>query len=269
MNIQEREEIFLNRIKNNEAELNWTPIYSKIKNYIATFWVTTDALKLQFDQNMIRINVSANLQQKIADIYDASLLTPKLADLIASQAEIKLNPQPLPITSSLDAMIQNSLKIDKLINDKTKLVDTVGKHWCIANEMVGSNMALNYGWHIHNPKTFQIKSYVCDSKEINPQTNMPFTTVQPSAQAHDIHHTDYSQICCLVSNYCVVNDKEMSLQALLTDPVLSSLANHNGVLKVLRQPGVTKVDTIFSPVLIEQRLKAIQDYIDKAVSIFH
>jgi len=269
MNIQSRETDFLNRIKNNEAVVTWTPIYSKINSDIATFWVTTDALKLEINNTLVRINVSANLQQQIADLYDASLLTPKLADLRASQASIKLNPKTLPITSSMEAMIENSAKIDKYISDNTQLVDSVGKHWCIANEMVGSNMALNYGWHIHDPKTFGIKSYICDSKEINPQTSKPFTTVQPSAQAHDMYHTDYSQVCCLVSNYCLVNGKELALQDLLTLPVYNKLGNHDGPLKVLRQPGVKKLDALFSPVYYDEKMKAIQAYIDKTLSIFH
>jgi hypothetical protein len=63
-------------------------------------------------------------------------------------------------------------------------------------------------------------------------------------KGHNINHSDYSQNVVLVDNRVIVDGNSMSLSEVLTNPELAPLASHQGVLKVLRQPGVQRIDPI-------------------------
>lgn len=214
-------------------DVDWVPLRTSNGKHDATFYVSGDALKI----DNVRVNVSAQMQQQIADMLNCMLLTPKLVDLRFSQADVVLEPQPRQITSSTQAMIEQSEKIDNLLKGKDtkgKIISTVGKHWCIGNKLKGSKQAMNYGWHFKSKTgSFKgIKGYLCDSKMADTYV------IQPSALAHDKNHTDYSQICVLVKQDCLVDCNKMNLKDVLSDPELADLASHEGVVSVLRQPGV-------------------------------
>lgn len=247
IDFKQRETYILEAVKAGKVEYYWAPIVSYAGENEATFYVTTDALKIEG----VRVNVSATLQQQIADLLDAMLLTPKLADLRFHAAEQRLLPQPRPITNDTAVMIQQSAKIDKLIKSKAyaadKIIDTVGKHWCISNELksLPSKMAMNYGWHFAGGSTMQgIKGHPCDSKLIDPVSKIVYHTIQPSATAHDRNHSDYSQICILVKKDCIVNGQPARLDQILQDKNLAMLGSHEGPLAVLRQNGVPELDPL-------------------------
>ena len=105
----ERDAAILQRITDGTFDpIQWATINSSIKDHTGEFQVFTDALKI----DGVRINVSAELEQKIADILECSLLTPKLADMIWEQRQVTLTPSPQPIASSTQAMIDHSGRID-------------------------------------------------------------------------------------------------------------------------------------------------------------
>jgi hypothetical protein len=167
------------------------------------------------------------------------LLTPKIADLIYDKAAFRVGPQPRPITSSTEAMLSHSRKVDAALlsisnysAEQNPLVDTVGKYWCISNELRGTTTkALNYGWHFTGQSYQGIRGYRCDS-------GLPYSVIQPSATAHNYVHADYSQIHRTVAEVCRVDGEQKLLRDVLTDPALCYLVSHEGPLAVLRQPGV-------------------------------
>lgn len=255
--LDDREQYFRDQIIAGNFKAELIPIASEIPNHKAVFWVTSDALMIE----KVRINNTATLQQQIADMLGCSLLTPKLADLLHAQAEIVIGPQPMPISSSTSAMKTHSAKIDKIIKDspKNKLISTVGKHWCIGNELINKpNRAMNYGWHFSGSNYQGIKGYPCDSKLMDPKTKKPYHVIQPSAQAHDRKHADYSQICVLVSQECEVDGNRMKLSDVLTNAELAGLASHEGVVKILRQPGVNSINPIEYVLKIPPKEKAFE-----------
>lgn len=233
VDLSSRNKYILDSIKIKQYDVDWAPVRTSNGKHDATFYVSADALKVEG----VRVNVSAQMQQQIADMLDCLLLTPKLADLRFDQADIQLEPQPRLITSSTQAMIEQSEKIDNLLKGKDtkgKIISTVGKHWCIGNKLKGSKQSMNYGWHFKakTPSFKGIKGYSCDSK-------IPGVyVIQPSALAHDKSHTDYSQICVLVKQDCLIDCNKMNLKDVLSDPEYADLASHDGVVSVLRQPGV-------------------------------
>ena len=234
-NLAAREAYTLDAVKSGDYECSWTTVSWEEKGHTIEFDVQADALKIEG----VRVNVSARLSQQIADVTGAMLMTPKIADLCYHRAAFRIGPSPQPITSSTEAMLAHSKRVDAALAklagydaSANPLVDTVGKYWCISNELKGATTkALNYGWHFVGTTYQGIKGYRCDS-------GLPYNTIQPSATAHDYAHADYSQIHRTVSEVCRVDGEQKLLRDVLTDPALCYLVSHEGPLAVLRQPGV-------------------------------
>jgi hypothetical protein len=236
--IPEREAYILQKVKAGEYEVTWGTVTSTSGDHTATFTVMADALKVEG----VRVNVSARLEQQLADYLGCRLLTPKLADLIWVQRTTTLLPYPRPITSSTDAMLEHSKKIEAAIilqGGLKGLAGTVGKHWVLdKNLSTHPGRAENYGWHFVGNSFQGILGEVCVSQIKNPTTGSYYRLIQGRGWAHDISHVDYSQTCVLVSGECCVDGVQMPLDQLLADPVLAPLASHNGPLTFFRQPGV-------------------------------
>jgi hypothetical protein len=62
--------------------------------------------------------------------------------------------------------------------------------------------------------------------------------IQGQGWAHDPSHVDYSQNCFLVHRTCKMGGADRDLADLLVDPMIAPSLSHEGVLQVLRQPGV-------------------------------
>lgn len=237
----EREQAILDHVSGGNCTFTWTTITSDVDGHHAEFQVFNDALMIEG----VRINVSAETEQKLADYLNCSLLTPHLADLIWIQADCRLPPFPrgnIVGMGTTQAMIDHSAKIDAALAKLTAqptLISTVGKHWTVSNGLVAHpQRAENYGWHSAGPMTgIPMENAVT----ADPRTGHPLQLIQGRGWAHDMHHTDYSQVCVLVARACVVDGAQMDLWSLLQDPTLAPLANHDGVLKVLRQPGVPEL----------------------------
>ena len=234
-NVVEREKFILDQVMLGNFEAKWTEIPYTIGDKTIRLNVMEDALKI----SGVRVNVSATLEQKLADLFGASLLTPQVADLIYVLATKRADPAPMPISFSVASMTKHSSNVDsKLSGDG--LSSTVGKHWVLDKQLeTKPQAACNYGWHFTGPSFQGIKGFPCASK-INTYNSSPVRVIQPNATAHDAAHQDYSQICQLVSQTCWINDVEYCFSDVLADTNLSVLVSHQGPLKVLRQPGVTE-----------------------------
>lgn len=213
--------------------ISWVELKTSIPGHAATFLVTADALKI----GGVRINVSATLQQQIADGIGALLLTPKLLDQMWAQRAVTLLPSPQPIEATVKSMLAHSSRIDAALAKaggapKGGIVQTVGKQWVVSNALLAhSGKAENMGWHFPG-KTFDGKSW--SASPTLPGIRM----IQDPGWAHDASHVDYSQVCCLVNRWCVLDGARTDIATVLQDPTLSALASAEGPLKLLRQPGV-------------------------------
>lgn len=223
----------LERILAGEGDFTWAEIVSTHEEHEARFYVFEDALKL----DGVRINVSARTQQLIADHLDAMLLTPKVADLLFASRNVLIRPKPIApvrglIPSDEAGMRRHSEAIDKEIAGRTGIIQTVGKHWVLTNRLLGKKpgTAANLGWH------FEGATYEGIRGEVSP-TGIA-RVLQGIGTRHDMNHSDYSQTCVLMHQTCMLNDIEVSVEEVLSNPVLAPLASHEGVLKVLRQPGM-------------------------------
>jgi hypothetical protein len=254
----ERTTAILDAVANGQAHIAWANVDSSYEEHEATFLVFADALKLNIvdpstgEAKLVRINVSATSEQKIADMLDCMLLTPKLADLIWVNRKYTIGPSPQSITSSTQAMVDHSGRVDAALAKVCPtwdggLVCTQGKHWCIDEALAGQNYkALNYGWHFDDSdgdgKYQGIYGEVNASLFKSPNGTY-VRVIQGRGTAHDPEHEDYSQVCVLVHTVCKVDGKYMLLEDVLTNAELAPLASHQGTMTVMRQPGVEQVST--------------------------
>lgn len=238
--IVDREKYIFDRVLAGTFEAAWAEIEFKAIGKVAKFLVMEDALKI----DGVRVNVSATLQQKLADLFDASLMTAQIADLVYTLAPRRIDPAPMPISTSVASMLKHSSNVDarlKQLPTTEGLVSDPGKHWILDKKLEQlSGRSCNYGWHFMGPSYQGINGFPVASK-LNSIGNKTVKVIQPNATAHDALHSDYSQICQLVSQTCWIDGVESRFSELLTDPVLSALVSHQGPLKVIRQPGVAQV----------------------------
>lgn len=230
--------LVLNAIRSGNFSVRWGTVTSEYNGHTAEFAVFADALKI----DDVRISVSAEIEQQIADLLNCSLLTPKLADLLWFQRGGALLPMPRPITSMSAEMVDQSKKIDAEIvklGNPQGLVSTVGKHWVITQDVLQHpGRATNYGWHFPGTQF--------GGSAWEPCVTGKCRLIQGQGWFHDMRHLDYSQNCVLVSRSVIVDGREMDLHELLTSKELAPLASHSGAMTVLRQPGVAEAPALYT-----------------------
>lgn len=196
-----------------------------------TFYVSQDALKI----DGVRINASAILQQHIADLLGAYLLTPKLMDQMWAQRTLTCVPCTMPINSTSEGMIRHSACVDRQIVTPTNgIIQSVGKTWVLSNKL-STRIAENMGWHLEK----QISGVPFDPAPTLPGAHM----IQSPGTRHAPSHVDYSQICLFVAKDCVVAGQTTTFAEVAQDPLLASLVSHEGILLTLRQPGAPELVT--------------------------
>ncbi len=229
-----RDALISQRVASNNFEVVWAPVTSSAKGHTGVFQVMADGLKM----DGVRINVSATLEQQIADRLNCSLLTPKLSDLRWTQRGTLLPPMPQPIVMDTKSMVEQSAKIDQAVAAKggaRGIVATVGKDWVVSNQLPKHpGKGENYGWQ-YEGQSFQNQKW---ESAVTP----PLRVVQGQGWFHDPTHVDYSQVCVLVRRDCVVDGRAMDIRDVMTDPELAWLVSHDGRMSITRQPGVPEQD---------------------------
>lgn len=249
--IVDREKYIFDRVMAGTFEAKWVDLSYEMSGKKVKLQIMEDALKI----DGVRVNVSASLQQRLADVFDASLMTAQVADLVYVNAVRRIDPVPMQISTSVAAMMKHSSSVDaklKTLSISSGLVADPGKHWILDKKIESlPGRACNYGWHFSGSSYLGIKGFSVASK-FNVVNSKSVRVIQPNATAHDALHSDYSQVCQLVSQICWVDDVEKRFSDLLTDPIESVLVSHQGPLKLVRQPGVQVVQgsKVFFPIVV-------------------
>jgi hypothetical protein len=242
---QEREQAIRDLVCAGQAQYEWATITSTHGDHTAEFQVFADALKIEG----VRVCMSAETEQVIADMLGCSLLTAKLADLIWLQRQVTLKPFPHGNPKTMHdtaAMLKHSAKLDMALEIQGNpggLISTTGKHWILDNSIAdgrlidGAPVACNYGWPFEGPSFEGIGGEVLATQAKNDKGQF-LRLIQGRGTRHNMKHSDYSQICVLVFLDCTVDGQPAKLPDVLQDPELAPLASHQGVMKCLRQPGV-------------------------------
>lgn len=255
--IKDREKYIFDRVLAGTFEAKWADLVYTMNGKSVKLQVMEDALKI----DGVRVNVSATLQQRLADVFDASLMTAQVADLVYVNAARRVDPAPMQISTTVASMTKHSANVDarlKSLSVSSGLVADPGKHWILdkkVEQMPGR--ACNYGWHFTGSSYLGITGFPVASK-VNVLGTKPVKVIQPNATAHDAAHSDYSQICQLVSQVCWIDGIEKRFSELLIDPALAALINHQGPLKNVRQPGVpVESSRVMFPTVITGNLPVV------------
>ena len=233
--IADREKYIYDQVLIGNFDAEWTSVEYSSQGKTIRFNVMKDALKI----DGVRVNVSAELQQKLADIFNASLLTAHVADLMFVNAKHRIEPCPMTISSTVESMIKHNRMVDAKVGlNSDGLVASPGKHWILDKKLdMNPKKSCNYGWHFIGTNYKGIKGYPAASK-INNVNGSIISVIQPNACAHDMKHTDYSQICQLVSQDCWIDGTLHKFSNVIKDPVNCYLATSGGTISNVRQPGV-------------------------------
>ena len=209
---KEREELIVRAVMRGAYDPpEWRTITSNYKGRRGQIQVSSDALTILG----VRVDVTAEGAQRIADALGTILPTPRILQLVWEQADVRLEPcnsTPDATMASTARMIQHSECVDQRIAGRKGMVANEGKHWVLSNRIAGKeNLAANYGWFVKGRR--------------------PIQTV---GTRHDTAHTDYSQIVRLVKPLMKVDGREMDIRQVGRSPELWGLASDEGPLFVWR-----------------------------------
>lgn len=252
-------------VQNGRARFEWAEVESRVGDDRLYISVMRDAIR--FDNvpamswhrdpigsvvfNGVRVPATAAEMQKIADMLFCMLPTPKILDLVWSQATLKFDPV-INLGPNTIVATQNINNVHEAIEKKITaaggypahgIVASVGKYWVLSNKLssksgkYGASTSCNYGWH--------------SSGGAYQAVTAGMKVWQGEGTAHNDQHVDPSQVIRLIYRMgrLVHSDgstERVDLHNIAADPVLSSAINHSGVLKTLRQPSVPE------PKIVEQ-----------------
>jgi hypothetical protein len=197
----------------------------------------------------VRVSVNQTDLQHIADYYNGYVLTSKIAEEINKQADVRINPQNQPWyndTPNSMGRLYRVFDYDKIVteaigNKSGKLYTNEGKDWVLdprlfqygKNDKTGldwKDTAINHGWYQ------------------NDGSQGGGNPIQNLGAAHDIRHTDYSQLARIVFNEVEISTdggqhySKTTFSNVLMDPKLYKLVSYTR-LKEDRHPGVERILT--------------------------
>ncbi|MBI2899462.1 MAG: hypothetical protein HYY17_04715 [Planctomycetes bacterium] len=186
-----------------------------------TYSVMPDYLSIGTDGDFVRIPMNPRTGQKIADLFECSMITRKMVNDVWTQATVKL--APIPMTPGPE-MLSNAYfgahqqKIEAARAGKPLGALTAGqkKDVVISNALLAKpNSVAIYGWHQLN--------------------GVP---IQPLSTVHEWTYADYSHGVRLVKRTAVVDGQPMLVTDVLKSPSLHKLLSDEGVMTSPRIPGV-------------------------------
>lgn len=186
------------------------------KRHTGTLRVAPDYLAIGSNEDFVRVPMSPETAQKIADLTGTQLPTRRMVDEIHHRAAVQLRPQPLPAGAKMmsnDYYQRHQNAIEGQRRDRGgELGDLTSGH---KKDIVISN-ALDrhpdrvaiYGWHQQNGRA-----------------------IQPLSTVHERSYADYSHGARLISGTMVVDGVERPVAEVLADPNLAPLLSDEGVIR--------------------------------------
>ena len=189
-------------------------------NYELIYFVACDYMAIGSDQDYLYIPLTPSTAQYLADKLNCSLPTRKVVDIIYTNSDITLSPQPIPPSNKMTTIqvfgqhtdsIEQQFSISGFDRSATGIVAGHKKDIIISNKIYDPDRAnervVIYGWHL---------------SEGNP--------IQAEYNGHTAMYADYSHGVRLVSNIAYINGDSIHLDDILRDPNLSILLSSEGVI---------------------------------------
>ncbi len=194
----------------------WSPVACAGKDaagaeHTATYEVLPDYLAVGSDDDFIRVPLTPQSAQTIADAWGASLPTRKMVDDINAAAQLRLSPEPMTRDrESVATFVEHNDRIEtQRAGRRTGLVSGIKKDVVLSNRLLEkANRVAIYGWH--------------------PLEGPP---IQPLSIVHVNWYVDYSHGIRLVKRKMTVDGQPRDLKFLLHDARLAPLVSDEGPLE--------------------------------------
>ena len=186
-------------------------------SHVLLLHVARDYLAVGCNTNFLRVPLTPMTAQRLADLMDCSLPTPKLVDAIWAAAGLQLTPAPLPpgpAMTTVPVFAQHQGVVEKQLGARShqQLLAGHKKDLVLAAVLATkSNSVAIYGWH------------KADGKPI-----------QPFYAGHASTWADYSHGIRLIANDAELDGQPVRLPALLADTNLATMLSTEGPLRVTR-----------------------------------
>jgi peptidoglycan hydrolase-like protein with peptidoglycan-binding domain len=184
-----------------------------------TFHVLPDYMAIGSDTDFVRIPMWAPTAQKVVDLWNGSLPTRKMVNLIWQAAPVKIAPQPIPPSAQMESnayFTEEQAKIEAELVGKPRgqLVGGDKKDIVITNLLATNpGRVAIYGW-----------------------TQLDGVPIQPLTIVHAATYADYSHGVRLVDLDVTLDGKADQLDRILEDATLSSLLSDEGPIATPRYP---------------------------------
>jgi hypothetical protein len=179
--------------------------------------VTPDYLAVGSDHDYFLTPLSPTTAQQLADRLGCALPTPKMVDAIYDASTVKLEPSPIPPTSTMTT-IPVFLDHNRTILEQKKdqrpgaLVAGHKKDVVISKKVFASpGKVAIYGWHRATGKP-----------------------IQPLYTGHSADWVDYSHGVRLIQRSMLLDGMPRTMQEILNDPKLAPLLSDEGVMSQTR-----------------------------------
>ncbi len=184
------------------------------KTHRVTIFVSPNYLSIGNNEDFFIVPMSPKSAQQIAEMFNCSLPTPKVADIVYEHSQLKLEPfnffprgnrnETPDILYDHSKIIQAQIKAAGF--PVTTLVSGIKKDIVISSKLADpkrDHHVTIYGWH------------KLDGKPIQPLSNI-----------HIEIYVDYSHGARLVSEKVIIDGKEHRYSDLLKDPLLYTLLSN-------------------------------------------
>jgi hypothetical protein len=181
----------------------------------ATLHVMPDYLAVGSNRDFVRMPMTPQTAQAIADKFGCTLPTRKMVDAIDTQAELRIDPRPM--------------------TEEREAVSTFAEHDRIVREQFGSRPVGQLVCGIKKdivltPRIFERPQRLA----IYGWRQLDGKPIQPLTIVHWDRYVDYSHGARMVQNNIEVDDKRMKISDVLEDPALCGLVSDEGPMKPAR-----------------------------------
>lgn len=187
------------------------------KKYRVRLWVSPDYLAVGKNAKFVRMPLTPQSAQLVADTFHALLPTTKMVDEIYKAAKVKL--APVPLTENRDSLA-TLIKHNEIIEDQLRHKIPDGIIAGIKKDVVQSNAVFA------NPKSNRVAIY--GWHQLN---GIP---IQPLYTGHVDWYVDYSHGIRLIYEKMSINNKIYFVKDVLNNPELSGSICDESNCKLMR-----------------------------------
>jgi hypothetical protein len=192
------------------------------RTHTATVWCTPDYFGLGTDADWLRLPITPQLAQRLADRLDCVLPTRKLVDTIWTQAITKVEPQPFhPRDHDILSL--------RVFAEHHRVIEAQ----CVAaGHTTGTLLAGHMKDVVLSPQlaTKPDRVAICGWHRLDGRA------IQPLWTGHTTAHVDYSHGIRFVRRAMLLDGEPTNVDAVLADPVLHVLLSDEGPITAARYP---------------------------------